>query len=203
MQDQQHRIERQVHLPLSKAFEIALRNIRIRFGRSMITASGILLGIAFLATVITQIAAQDALNIEVTEELRMRNIWLVTLALLMSTIGITNSMLMSVTERFKEIGTMKCLGALDRFVVTMFILEGMLMGVIASVLGALVGAGVQLLAIGFGQGWSVLGKLDWGLLGGRLALCILLGGGLTFVATIAPAYRAAKMPPAAALRVEI
>jgi len=62
---------------------------------------------------------------------------------------------------------------------------------------------VQLLAIGFGQGWSVLGKLDWGLLSARLGMCIVLGGALTFLATIAPAYRAAKMPPAAALRVEI
>lgn len=196
-------IKRQVHLPFTKAFEIAVTNIRLRFGRSMVTASGILLGIAFLATVLTQIEVQNALKIEMTAELRMRNIWLVTLALLMSTIGITNSMLMSVTERFKEIGTMKCLGALDRFVVTMFILEGMLMGAVASGLGVIIGGGVQLLVTGFWQGWGTLGALEWGALLLRWLFCLVLGAVLTFLATIAPAYRAAIMPPAAALRHEI
>ena len=38
-----------------------------------------------------------------------RNLWLVTLSLLVCIVGITNAMLMSVTERFREIGTMKCL----------------------------------------------------------------------------------------------
>lgn len=180
-----------------------MKNIQLRFGRSMVTASGILLGIAFLATILTQIEVQNALDVDLTSEMRMRNLWLVTLALLMSTIGITNSMLMSVTERFKEIGTMKCLGALDRFVVTMFILEGMLMGVIASFLGSLLGALVQLLATGFGSGWATLGALDWGSLLLKLLICIILGSSLTFIATIAPAIRAARMPPAAALRHEI
>ena len=39
-----------------------------------------------------------------------RQIWLVIMALLVCTVGITNAMLMSVAERFREIGTMKCLG---------------------------------------------------------------------------------------------
>ncbi len=52
-----------------------------------------------------------------------RMIWLVVMSLLVCTVGITNSMLMAVTERFKEIGTMKCLGALDSFVVLLFLLE--------------------------------------------------------------------------------
>ena len=41
--------QRQVQLPLAKAFAIAMQNIRVRFWRSMITAAGVLLGIAFLS----------------------------------------------------------------------------------------------------------------------------------------------------------
>jgi ABC-type lipoprotein release transport system permease subunit len=64
-----------------------------------------------------------------------RETWLVIMSLLVCAVGITNSMLMAVTERFREIGTMKCLGALDLFVVELFLLESGLMGVIAAAAG--------------------------------------------------------------------
>ena len=46
-------IQRQVQLPFLKAAEFAWKSVRIRFWRSMITAGGIFLGIAFLASVLT------------------------------------------------------------------------------------------------------------------------------------------------------
>lgn len=199
----QKNLEKQVHLPFSRAFKIAMDNIRVRFGRSMVTASGIFLGIAFLSNVWMQGSINEAMSAVVSPDQKMRHQWLVTLALLMSTIGITNSMLMSVTERFKEIGTMKCLGALDRFVVTMFILEGMLMGVLASLAGVIVGGGIMLLMAGFTQGWQTLGNVGLAEILRVTGICVVLGSFLTLLATIAPAYKAAKMPPAAALRAEI
>ncbi|MDP7449848.1 MAG: hypothetical protein QF689_14745, partial [Candidatus Latescibacteria bacterium] len=42
---------REIVLPLSKALEISLRSLKIRFGRSIITTSGIILAIAFLMSV--------------------------------------------------------------------------------------------------------------------------------------------------------
>jgi hypothetical protein len=45
------KIDRQISLPLSQAFKIALRNITIRLGRAMITGAGTMLGIAFLMSV--------------------------------------------------------------------------------------------------------------------------------------------------------
>ena len=48
-------------------------------------------------------------------------------------------MLMAVTERFQEIGTMKCLGALDRFVVRLFLLESGFQGLAGALIGALIG----------------------------------------------------------------
>ena len=64
---------------------------------------------------------------------RFRNIWIVVISLFVTVIGITNSMLMSVTERFREIGTMKCLGALSAFVRQMFLLESSLVGLVGAV----------------------------------------------------------------------
>ena len=53
---------------------------------------------------------------------RIQTRWLLGLALLVAFVGILNAMLMSVTERFREIGTMKCLGALDGFIVRLFLI---------------------------------------------------------------------------------
>ncbi len=196
-------VGKQVHLPFKRAFQIALKNIRLRLGRSMVTASGIFLGVAFLAYVWAQGDVERAAGLAVTPEAQMRQKWLIVLALMMSTIGIANSMLMAVTERYKEIGTMKCLGALDRFVVEMFLLEGMMMGCLASLLGTLVGGGASILMAGFGTGWKVVGAVGAGRLSFILISCMLIGGFLTLLATLAPAAKAAKMPPAAALRSEV
>jgi hypothetical protein len=46
--------QRQVELPNSKAFRIAVQNIKVRFWRSMITAAGVFLGIAFLGSTFAQ-----------------------------------------------------------------------------------------------------------------------------------------------------
>lgn len=201
-------VGRQVQLPLKKAFEISLRSIRIRFWRSMITAGGIMLGIAFLASVLTTALIQahipDAnMDARALQAAQNRQTWLVIMSLLVCTVGITNSMLMSVTERYKEIGTMKCLGALDSFVVELFILESGLLGLIASFIGWFVGSGIiMLLSLG-SHGAAMFGKIGFLPILGTLGIAMAVGVGLTLVATIAPAIRAAKMPPAMALRVEI
>ena len=62
-----------------------------------------------------------------------RRAWLLGLALLVAFVGILNAMLMSVTERFREIGTMKCLGALDGFIVKLFLIESLFQGVVGTV----------------------------------------------------------------------
>ncbi|MDT7961121.1 MAG: FtsX-like permease family protein [Armatimonadota bacterium] len=198
-------IRKQVQLPLSVAFRISLLNIRVRFLRALITAAGIMLGIAFFTAV--RAAALYAPPLDPNDpaalETATRQNWLVVMSLLMSTVGISNSMLMAVTERYKEIGTMKCLGALDSFVVKLFFLEAGILGVVASAIGFLVGWGLVFLINLFRLGasvWSAATPLE---LFGLLGQAMVIGVVLTVVATILPAIRAAKMPPAAALRVEV
>ncbi len=142
----------------------------------------------------------------------MRGVWLVALSLMVCVVGITNAMLMSVTERFREIGTMKCLGALDIFVVKLFLIESALQGVVGSVAGAVIGfllAFVRALftfhakdpesgesywlALHFFPGVSLLA---W------LAAALGVGIALSIVAAIYPAIRAARMEPVQAMRVQ-
>lgn len=132
-----------------------------------------------------------------------RQLWLVIMSLLVCTIGITNAMLMAVTERFREIGTMKCLGALNKFVVEMFLFESVLLGGLASAAGALVGLlGTLILAI-IGKGFGVVTQIAILDVLKMLSIGIAAGCLVTVIATIAPAIRAAQMPPAAALRTDV
>lgn len=134
---------------------------------------------------------------------KYRMMWLVAMSLLVCTVGITNSMLMAVTERFKEIGTMKCLGALDSFVVLLFLLESSMLGICASALGWLLGFASMIIIAGTSKGWDVIATISvWHVLLTLLG-CMLAGMTLTLLATIAPAWRAARMPAAMALRSEI
>ena len=192
------RPERQISLPLTQAFKIALRNITIRLGRAMITASGTLLGIAFLMSVFTGNEIQVARNAVIEVAQQNKNTWLVVMSLLVTLVGITNAMLMSVTERYKEIGTMKCLGALDNFIVKLFLLESGVLGFFGSLIGCFVGAFFILISK-----LGLLGKLNWGLLFGYMAMCLVIGTLLSIIAAVGPAMRAAKMAPADAMRSEI
>ena len=194
-------IKTQINLPWSKAIQIALNSLKIRFWRSMITGAGIFLGIAFLAfSGITALMTEKggdpgALN---------RQYWLCGMALLVCTVGITNSMLMSVSERFREIGTMKCLGALNSLIVRLFLIEALFMGFVASFAGWLLGFLGIFLVRWASLGWTVgIGHLTASIIFGSLVGCLLIGGFLTLIAALLPAQRAAQMPPAAALRTDV
>jgi predicted lysophospholipase L1 biosynthesis ABC-type transport system permease subunit len=203
-------IERQIMLPWRQSLLMSKQNIFVRLGRAVITASGIFLGIAFLSSVLTSSAILSGQG-ELPPDLQARNAWLVVMSLLVATLGIVNSMLMSVTERYKEIGTMKCLGALDTFIVRLFLIESAMLGLIGAALGALVGSGVICLVYLVGKGPAAFRHVGQAVIGGglqlpltlSLVLAVLLGGLLAILAAIYPAWRAAKMPPAAALRSEI
>ena len=215
------RVEKQAQLPFTKAFEIAWKNIRVRLLRSLLVTSGIILALAFL----TYIVCDDTLKRHIANhgspgllerlkkeavlktlddaDARMQTRWLVGLALMVSFVGILNAMLLSVTERFSEIGTMKCLGALDFLIVELFLLESTLQGFVGTAIGVTIGLGLTLL-----EGWTVYGSEMWELipfaeLAKLLLVCLLAGTALTVVGALYPAWRAAKMQPVDAMRSEI
>ena len=135
---------------------------------------------------------------------RFRNVWIVVISLFVTVIGITNSMLMSVTERFREIGTMKCLGALSAFVRQMFLIESSIVGLVGALAGAVIGAMFSIVAYAFTYGLQlVLESLDPLRLATYFVLCTVIGIVLAVVAALYPARIAARMLPAHALRSEI
>src|SRR5207248_7554659 len=179
-----------------KAAKIAMQSIRVRFWRSMITAAGVFLGIAFLSSTLAQatIAAHTPQPVEgvldqaqraaIVRGQQDRQVWLVALSLIVCTVGIANSMLMSVTERFKEIGTMKCLGAMDGFIVKLFLLEAGFLGMVASVLGWIVGYGATVLIGLFHDGTKIWPKLPPGDAMMSFVWSLIAGVVLTVLATI-------------------
>ena len=190
------KVQKQVSLGFAKAWEITIKSIKIRLARSLITASGIALGIAFYSSVrAAGLFPSEGAGAEAIAAAH-RQQWLAVMALVVCFVGIMNSMLMSVTERFKEIGTMKCLGALNRDIVMLFFLEAMLMGLTASFVGWFIVVVIHLFTGGFQPGFLV-GSI------GQMTLSTSIGVVITLVAGIPPAVNAAKMPPAIALRSSI
>ncbi len=204
-------IQQQITLPLKKAVEISIKSLKMRFGRSFITTGGIVLTIAFLMSVFTSQAIDRALLQNGPEEIKIllqgthaqagpRQVWLVSLSLLVCVVGITNAMLMSVTERYKEIGTMKCLGALNKFVIELFLLESLFQGLAGSIAGALVGIIVVAITRLISYGGLVFDYFPWF----SILKCALFSVGagvfLSVVGALYPAQQAAKMVPADAMR---
>ena len=164
----------------------------------MISGAGSILGIAFLMSVFAAGLVLTAKGIEPSAAQAQKSLWLVIMSLLVCFVGITNSMLMSVTERYKEIGTFKCLGALDNFIIKLFLIESGLLGFFGSLAGAVLGLLFVLLT-----NLGVVTKLDWSRVLFYLGACIVIGTLLSIGAAVPPAFRAAKMQAVDAMRSEV
>jgi putative ABC transport system permease protein len=117
------------------------------------------------------------------------------LALLVGGIGIMNIMLVSVTERTREIGVRKALGARRGRILAQFLFEAVTLSALGGLLGVLLGAGV---AVGLREVMSVPASIPaWAVI---LSLVTACGAGLLF--GIYPAARASRLDPVEAMRTE-
>jgi len=117
------------------------------------------------------------------------------LALLVGGIGIMNIMLVSVTERTREIGVRKALGARRGRILAQFLFEAVTLSGLGGLLGVLLGAGI---AVGLREVMSVPASIPaWAVL---LSLFTACGAGLLF--GIYPAARASRLDPVEAMRTE-
>ena len=117
------------------------------------------------------------------------------ISLLVGGIGIMNIMLVSVTERTREIGIRKSLGARTKDILTQFLIEAMILSVIGGIIGTLLGVGIAAL------GTTVAGvRLAINLQSILLAVIFSAAVGLFF--GLFPARKAARLDPIEALRYE-
>ena len=121
----------------------------------------------------------------------------VGISLLVGGIGIMNIMLVSVTERTKEIGIAKALGASPQFILFQFLVEALLLSLLGGVIGLLLGYGLASMVSMFMPSSSGVMVPLWAIglsFGFTTAIGVVFG--------LAPAVKAAKLNPVDALRYE-
>jgi hypothetical protein len=216
------RVDRLVVLPFVKSVEISFKSIQVRFFRSLITTMSLVLAVSFLSFVnVSNDVANGLLStrdyslrqaliksgydlgpLDTRVESTPKQRWIVILSLLVCVVGIVNAQLMAVTERFREIGTMKCLGALDRFILRLFLLEAGMQGIAGAGAGSLLGALFSLLNGLLHFGLITLKTVSWVQVAESVLIAIAIGCLLSLLGVLYPALIAAKMQPVEAMRVE-
>jgi putative ABC transport system permease protein len=117
------------------------------------------------------------------------------LALIVGGLSVVNTMLMAVTERVREIGLKKAVGAHVSHILREYLLEAVTIGLIGGTIGLALGWGITSL-INLGSPNTTLFLLTWRL----VILSLVFSVGLGAVAGIIPALRASRMDPVRALR---
>ncbi len=215
---------RRLTLPWTRAVEICWRNVLNRRGRFLLVFISIAVVVAFFVSTLTyqsviaelrrseEVPVRAALeranllghDAAAERNQRDRTLWLLFLSGMLCFVGVCNTMYMSVTERFREIGTLKCLGALDGFIIRLFMIESIFVGMVGSALGALLGCLLMMIQLVMVLD---LEFISLGLLLRAIAIggpgAVLGGTVLTVLAAIYPTWAAARMKPVEAMRVEV
>lgn len=110
-------------------------------------------------------------------------------------VGIVNVMMLTVTERIKEIGVMKAVGATRSDIRVLFLLESGLLGAVSGLIGITIGSGISFLISKLGD-FPI--SVTWTSLAAGLIFAILT----TVIAGVYPANKAARLDPVEALRAE-
>lgn len=130
----------------------------------------------------------------ITGALRLFLGGIAAISLLVGSIGIANTMFMSILERTKEIGIMKAIGATNRMIMQIFLIESGVIGLVGGFLGLIISYFVSILISELG----IPSRIKPEVMIGALAFSFLVG----VIAGYLPAKNAAKLPAVEALRFE-
>lgn len=132
---------------------------------------------------------------DITEPVKIGALAVSLVALLAAGVGIMNIMLVSVTERTREIGIRKAVGARKSNILFQFLIEALILCVLGGFFGIFIGIVIGNFAGGFLNAQSAI-PVDWVIIG--ISMCIVVG----LIFGTYPAYKAANMDPIESLRYE-
>ncbi|MCX6800909.1 MAG: ABC transporter permease [Candidatus Diapherotrites archaeon] len=120
------------------------------------------------------------------------------ISLLVGAIGVMNLMFMNVSNRTKEIGTMKAIGATNYQVMVIFLTEAMLIGTIGGLIGATIGiaVGIASEAVANAAGFELIPVMGIDL----ILFAIFFAGIIGILSGVLPAIRASRLDPVDAIR---
>ena len=153
-------------------------------------------------------ADPDDFRIQTAEQLRatfdtiinnvmIAMVGIVGISLLVGGIGIMNIMLVSVTERTREIGICKAVGAKRHHILLQFLLEALVLCLLGGVAGLIIGYGIGAVAASFIPGFPPAHTPLW-----AIALALGFSAAVGVVFGILPAAKAANLDPISSLRYE-
>ncbi|WMS88556.1 ABC transporter permease [Pleionea litopenaei] len=122
---------------------------------------------------------------------------IVSISLLVGGIGIMNIMLVSVTERTREIGICKAIGAKRHHILLQFLIESVVLSLLGGVLGIIIGYGLGMLASAVIPNFPAANVPFW-----AIAVAFGFSAGIGVLFGILPAAKAANLKPIDALRYE-
>jgi len=132
---------------------------------------------------------------QITGPIKLIALAISLIALVAAGIGIMNIMLVSVTERTREIGIRKALGARKTWILIQFLFEAIILCLLGGFIGIVIGVSIGNLAGSFLNAQSAV-PWDWVLIG--LTMCVAVG----VIFGTYPAYKASNLDPIEALRYE-
>jgi ABC-type antimicrobial peptide transport system permease subunit len=184
-----------LHLRPDLVWSMALSSLRVRVTRSFLTGLTITTSTAFLMYLLTM--PRKGTSAETQSWYLM-----LALSLVVSAAGVLNAMLVSVAQRYREIGTIKCLGALDSLVLWSVLVEAAILGLGGATIGVVLGTVISLLLGLADFGTGLFEHIALGSVPLNVLFVFLVGMALTTLGAAVPAWIASKMPPVEAMRGE-
>jgi cell division protein FtsX len=192
-------------LTLKKLVRICIGQIKRQFVASILQVITIAATASFLTFVIG-----DIILVKVTAGLATADpdpqaklahlIWLLIISLLVCTISNVTSMLLSVSKRFQEIGTMKCLGAFDKTILMQFLIESLFLSLTGALIGAVAGAIFSVISGVIIHGPAILSMKYFVLMAADMIITLVTVMFLGFCGACYPSWQASRMLPIEAIR---
>jgi putative ABC transport system permease protein len=180
---------------------LTIQNMRKRKGRILLSIFNVFLGVALVSSMMiissSYISKSNASLFVVN--LNEYQLWVSTISVVVCIITIFNSMLISVAERYREIGVMKCLGARNVLILKLFLFEALVIGMIGGLLGFIIAMifTLPILIIQYGGALPFIAYMQ------ILFISLLIAIIISVIASAYPAQHASKINPTDALRYEV